>query len=132
MAAYEAALKLQPNMPVAANNLAAIIADSKTDEASLRRALALAQPLEELQQPAFLDTLGWVNYRLGNTARTVSLLNSAIGLGGDAPVYHYHLGMAYHSQNQLDLAREHLSLALANTGADYPGRDEAERTLKSL
>ncbi|MBK6584068.1 MAG: tetratricopeptide repeat protein [Gammaproteobacteria bacterium] len=133
MAAYEAALKLQPNMPVAANNLAAIIADSRTDEASLRRALALAQPLEELQQPAFLDTpLGWVNYRLGNTARTVSLLNSAIGLGGDAPVYHYHLGMAYHSQNQLDLAREHLSLALANTGADYPGRDEAERTLKSL
>ncbi|MBK9664224.1 MAG: tetratricopeptide repeat protein [Gammaproteobacteria bacterium] len=132
LAAYEAALRLQPNMPVAANNLAAIIADHRTDEPSLRRALALAQPLEELQQPAFLDTLAWVNYRLGNSARTVSLLNAAIGLGGDAPVYHYHLGMAYHSQNQLELAREHLSLAVATTGAAYPGREEAERVLNTL
>lgn len=132
MAAFEAVLKRHPKMAIAANNLAALLVDYRSDEKDLRRALALVEPLESTQQPAFLDTLAWVNYRLGNYARAVRLSTAAIQLGAKAPVFHYHLGMAYHRQNQNDRAREQLELALADPAATYPGRDEARATLDSL
>ncbi len=132
MAAFEDVLERHPNMAIAANNLAALIADHSSDEEALRRALALVEPLESTQQPAFLDTLAWVNYRLGNHARAVNLSTAAIQLGGKAPVFHYHLGMAYHRQNQAERAREHLELALADPAARFPGRDEAKATLDTL
>lgn len=129
---YESLLAEHPSMQQAANNLAVILAEHMPNEENLRSALQLAESLRESRHPAFLDTLGWVNLKLGNTSRALSLLESSVALGGDGPQYHYHLGMAYYQESQLVKARQHLELALLENDSHYIGRDEAQLTLETI
>jgi len=131
--AYDRILVLDPGHAIAANNLAATLVDYRPSAENLARARTLSEPLlEKDRNPVFLDTLGWVLYKSGNASQALNLLVEAVQSGGNRAVYHYHLGMAYYSNNQLSLAKKQLTLALQNENENFVGRDEAELTMKSL
>ena len=123
IASYEEVLRANPDMEVVANNLAALLADHRTDRASFERALDLAKQFENSQNPAYLDTLGWVYYRLGDHDAAQPLLEKAVGAAESVAVLRYHLGMNYLAQNKPQLAREQLAAALEDPDIQYLGRD---------
>jgi tetratricopeptide (TPR) repeat protein len=133
IAAYEKALDANENLPAVANNLAALLADYRSDRASFERAYELAAQFEKSDNPAFIDTLGWVYYRLGETQKALPLLEKAVDTAGQIPVLRYHLGMAYYANGQQARAREELEKAISDAGErSFTGIEDARQTLQSL
>lgn len=132
IAEYEVILEQQPNAIVVKNNLASLLLDKGDDPAVIQRAVNLTTDLAATENPAFLDTAGWAQYKLGNYAQAVSLLAAAVDNGGKGAIFHYHLGMAYLKSNLPAQAKEHLLMATENEKVNYPGRDEAVKALESL
>jgi tetratricopeptide (TPR) repeat protein len=111
----EALLAKDPNSLVAANNVASLLSDHRTDKASLQRAESIAAALHKSPLPQFKDTIGWIDYLQGNYKPALPLLEeAAAGLPNSAMV-HYHLAMAYLSAGQADKASEQFKLALAQS-----------------
>ena len=109
---YELVLDKQPGNLIAANNLASLLLDRRTDEAGLKKAQSLAAALRKSQIPQFKDTLGWVSYRQGDYRTAVSLSEEAAAALPDQAAVRYHLGMGYISTSQFDKASEQLKKAL--------------------
>ncbi len=129
---YDAMLAGNSDLPAVANNLAALIADFQyEDSTQLARALELSKPFDTSRNPFFLDTLGWVHYRLGNIEQALSYLEQAVAKAPGAAQLQYHLGMAYHAAGQPEKARQALDLAVVD-GADYPGLQTARATLAEM
>lgn len=95
IAEYEAMLKDQPGSLIVANNLASLLADHRTDKASLERASSVAVLLKNSEVPQFKDTLGWVNYQREDYRAAIPLLESAAASLPNVALVHYHLGMSY-------------------------------------
>lgn len=131
IAQYEKVLKEQPDSSLAANNLAMLLVEYRTDEASWKRAQTLVQPLRNSTQPAFLDTVGWVEYKLGAHAQAVLFLEKAVEGAPDAALMQYHLGMAYLASGNAVAARDHLAKAL-ESNVEFKGMDEAKAALAKL
>ena len=127
IAQYEAVLKFAPGHDVAANNFAALVADHAAERKSLERALVVARRFERSPNPLYLDTLGWLHYRLGDNAQAVQVLTKAVAQA-DAPVLHYHLGMALHRAGRAADAQSHLKKA-SDAPVEFPGRAEARALL---
>ena len=128
---YEGFLAKNPDNVIATNNLAALLADHRTDEASLNKAKELAGKLAESNQPALLDTLGWVHYRVGEYDKAAEVLSGVVEAAPDVPVFRYHLGMAYYKQGDNRAAKEILSKAVA-AEMSYDGVEEARRVYKEI
>jgi cellulose synthase operon protein C len=109
---YEDLLKRQPGSMIIANNLASLLADHRTDNASLERAQILAASLRESPVAEFKDTLGWVYYRQGDLKAAVPLLEAAAAGLPNVALVHYHLAMSYIDIGQLTKASEQLKEAL--------------------
>jgi len=132
IASYEEALAINPDQPAVANNLAALLADNRTDSKSLDRALELAEQFKNSDNPAFLDTLGWVYYRQEKYERALPLLEESVEKAGQVPVLRYHLGMAYLALERPEDAREQLEIAVADESARFTGYEEAKEALAGL
>ena len=111
---YEDLLKQQPGATVIANNLASLLADQRTDKASLDRAQALIAELRNSPIPQFKDTIGWVTYRQGNSKAAVSLLEDAVKAMPSNALVHYHLGMSYLGAGEPAKASDQLKEALSD------------------
>ena len=131
IALYEQMLEQNPNNVLVINNLAALLADHRQDEASLGKAKELATKLGEAQQPAFQDTLGWVHYRLGEYDEAARVLSAVVEQAPDVAVFNYHLGMVYYRQGDNRAAKELLARAVGD-GESYHGVDEARRVLGEI
>jgi tetratricopeptide (TPR) repeat protein len=129
--AYERGLVAIAGHPGLSNDLAALLLDARTDDASFRRALALVEPLASDRNPAVLDTLGWAHYRLGDFPKAVQFLERALALESANPIIHFHLGMAYKAMNNAAGATQHLEKSLA-AGDAFPGAREARAALDEL
>jgi tetratricopeptide (TPR) repeat protein len=129
---YEALIEENPNSPAAINNLAALLLDYRTDEASFQRALYLVSDFESSQNPAFLDTLGWAYYRLGEHEQAIFFLERAASNARRVPVLRYHLGMAYLAANNRYAARRELHEAITLSKTKFAGFDEAQTVLAKL
>ena len=112
---YEYIEKEQPGSMVVANNLASLLADHRTDKASLERAQSLSAVLRQSPIPQFKDTLGWVNYRRGDYSAAIPLLEQAVAALPDNPLVRYHLGMSYAAKGQGANAIKQLNIALGKT-----------------
>jgi tetratricopeptide (TPR) repeat protein len=62
---------------------------------------------------AYIDSLGWVYYRLGRLGDAREQLEQAVRLTGGDPVVREHLGDVYKDLKLLDLAREQYRLSAA-------------------
>ena len=110
---YENLLDKDPSSIIVINNLASLLADHRTDKASLDRAETLAASLQKSPLPQFKDTLGWVSYRQGDYKPAVPLLEDAATALPKVALVHYHLGMTYIATGQPEKASEQFKLALA-------------------
>jgi tetratricopeptide (TPR) repeat protein len=97
---------------IIANNLASLLADHRSDKASLDKAQTLAVSLRKSQVPQFKDTLGWVSYREGDYKNAVSLSEEAVTDLPNVAIVRYHLGMSYVAAGQPDKGIEQLRKAL--------------------
>ena len=118
IAEYEALLAKDPGSLIAANNLASLLADHRTDKASLERARSLAMVLQKSPVPQFKDTLGWIDYQSGQNFDAIRLLEEAAAALPNSAVVRYHLGMAYIATKQLSKAAEQLNAALNQSPDD--------------
>lgn len=131
IAQYESVLKREPNNTLAANNLASLLSDYKGDKASLDKALQIAKPLEATANPTFIDTLGWIYFKLGQTDNSIRLLSQVVQQAPQIPIFQYHLGMALYKKGDLPAAKQHLQAA-ASSKDKYPGLEEAKATLAKI
>jgi tetratricopeptide (TPR) repeat protein len=127
---YQRTLGLDPNAAVAANNLAWIfVSTNRNIEQALQLALTAQKHLPE--EPHVNDTLGWAYYRKGLYSQAVRHLEMSVNRDQSDPSSHYHLGMAYARNGDVDKGLKSLQKALAmNTSFD--GADEARKTVAEL
>jgi tetratricopeptide (TPR) repeat protein len=130
---YEQALKENPNFWFAANNLAFLLSEQSEERADLERALKLAHSSLKIRRsdPAVLDTIGWIYYRMGDYNQAQGYIERAVAGAPDSPILNYHLGMVLYKNDKPFEAQEKLEKALEGD-ADFYGRDLAEKTLKEL
>lgn len=127
IAAYEEALKIDPRMATALNNLAWIGAEQGKD---LDLALSRAQQAIEIApaNPDFHDTLGWVYRARGELAEAERTLVAASMMNGANADVHYHLGLVLRDQGKNDDAVRALQKSIELN----PKHQGAQATLKDL
>ncbi|HLF97401.1 MAG TPA: tetratricopeptide repeat protein [Methylococcaceae bacterium] len=128
---YEAILKDHPDNLLAVNNIASLLSLDAANKADLTRALVLAKRLEDSEEPAFLDTLAWIHYQLGDFEKALPLQTKAVEKSPETPIFQYHLGMIRFRRGDGALAREHLRKAI-DSGKDFIGLDEARKVHEKL
>jgi len=132
IASYEGALRLNPRNTLAANNLAVLLVDLKGDPQSLQKAYGLSRDFErDVPHPLFLDTLGWVQYKMGQHQEALRILKTAVAQSPNIPSLNYHLGIALYQSGNKSEARAYLANALKNDES-FQGRHEAEQALAQL
>jgi tetratricopeptide (TPR) repeat protein len=132
IAAYDGALHLNPRNVLAANNLAVLLVDHKGDPQNLQKAFALSRDFEkEAPHPLFLDTLGWVRFKMGQHEDALRLMKDAVAKSPEIPTLNYHLGMAFYQSGKKAEARAYLSKAL-KSAERFQGREEAEQILSQV
>ncbi len=94
IAVYESLLLKAPDDDELANNLAFLLAETRRDPASLQRALALASRFSGSVNATYLDSLGWVHYRMGEYRQAVQTLDRAVRLAPDSDLLQLHMGLA--------------------------------------
>ena len=130
--AYEATLRLNPRNLLAANNLAVLLVDHKSDPSSLQKAFALSRDFEkEAPHPLFIDTLGWVRFKMGQQEEAIRLMKDAVAKSPEMSVLNYHLGIAFFQSGKRAEARAYLSKALKSSDP-FEWRREAEQVLAQI
>jgi tetratricopeptide (TPR) repeat protein len=132
--AFEKVVAEQPQLPSARNDLAFVLAERGEQ---LERALELAQGVQQAlgDNPAAIDTLGYVYYRAGRHDEALAQLQRAVSLaearGQLSPVYTYHLGLVLEAVGRKDEAAVAFQRALSG-GDDFPEAQDARRRLESV
>jgi beta-lactamase regulating signal transducer with metallopeptidase domain/Tfp pilus assembly protein PilF len=117
---YELILKLDPNQPVALNNLAYIKAERGVDlDAALDLAKRAAQQIKDSAEVQ--DTLGMAYLKKNLPDDAEAAFRAAIKSNPNNPSFHYHLALALLPLGERDLAVQELQAALA----DHPFDDVA-------
>jgi uncharacterized protein (TIGR03790 family) len=108
---YRVVLKIQPDNPLALNNLAYSLAVRDKAPAEAR---PLAQRAVELTRgnPAMVDTLAWIEYLLGKHIDAASLIGTAVKGAPDAAEIRLHAAFIYAALKDLQNAKSELSAAL--------------------
>ncbi|MCG8565113.1 MAG: tetratricopeptide repeat protein [Desulfobacterales bacterium] len=123
---YKKALELDTNHVPALNNLAYIYASQNRN---LDQALDLARRARKNagENPAIMDTLGWVYYQKALYDSAIQEFEACIRKSPKNPIFHYHLGLAFNKLGRMEKSRAALKRAL-ELNPDFPGAQEA-RTL---
>ena len=125
---YQTVLQQDPKYALALNNLAWLYQQEKDP-----RALEYAEKANQLtpENPATLDTLGWILVEQGNVTRGLPLLQKANSLAPDAADIHYHLVLGWVKSGDKAKARKELEQLLA-TGKSFAKIEEARTLLQQL
>ncbi len=117
-----------PNTLLILNNLAWTLFETGDKRAATfaEQALKLAP-----DNPAVMDTLGWILVQQKQTARGIKLLQQALTQSPDAAEIQYHLAAAYAQSGDTVRARGELERLLAN-GLAFPQEADARALLKQL
>lgn len=123
--AFHKVLADDPKNAMALNYLGYMLADRGTrlEEALgyIRRAVAL-----DPQNGAYLDSLGWAYYKMGNYELAEENLRRAVERMGDDPTIHEHLGELYLKTGRLKLAATHWERSLDEWNKTIPAEVDSE------
>jgi len=109
---YKKALQIQPEQPVASNNLAYLMVESgQNTDVALSLAQIARRAMPDSSNTA--DTLAWVYYQKGNYTSARDLLVDALKTAPNDASIHYHLGMTYTKLSNSTDAVIHLKKAAA-------------------
>jgi tetratricopeptide (TPR) repeat protein len=127
---YIRALQGDPNLDLAANNLAYTLAQ---EGQQLDTALEWAQGARNRhpEDPSIADTLGWVYYKLGSAVLAREMAQFAVSKQPDNPVFQYHLGLIYKANNQRSDAENALKKSIGST-KDFKEKNLAQAALKDI
>lgn len=133
IAQYELIFAANPESTAAANDLASLLSERRSDPASLERAFEIAQRFQTSQTPQFLDTLGWIYYLRGEYAASLPLLKTAADRLPNVALIQLHLGMALKELGQHVTAKAKLEEAVS-LSPPLIGRDleKAKNALQQL
>ena len=134
IAIYEILYAKNDRLDVAANNMAQLIADYKSDDnKAMEKARIAAERFINSDNPYHLDTLGWVYLRLGLTAQAQNIFERVISLAPEPlhPQISYHYGVLLAKMGRKDEAGNYLSNAVSD-GMNYSGKEEAGELLSHL
>jgi len=127
---YRKALQIDPNIDVAANNLAFLLAEEGRD---LEFALGLAQGARQRQpqSPEIADTLGWVYYKLDRPILARGQAEFAVSVQPQNGGFQYHLGEIYKKNSQNAEAVKAFKKAVSSP-TDFKEKSLAEAQLKDM
>jgi tetratricopeptide (TPR) repeat protein len=128
---YEKLRAANPTSDIVANNLAMLLSTYRDDDASHQQAQDLVRSFRNSENPAYLNTYGWVRYRQGQLDEAITYLRRAAVAVPDNALMHYHLAMALIANGDSAHGREELEKALGSKQV-FPGRDAAQKALDSL
>ena len=121
---YQKVLAVQPENPVASNNLAYVMLQQG---GNLDVAFQMAQTAHRLlpDNPNSADTLGFAFYQKRVYTSAINLFKEAVKKQPDNALFNYHLGLAYARNGQAELAQRQLQRL-------NPGSSEAEDLKRTL
>ena len=131
IALYEEAYQLNPNSLDLLNNLVIYLTEFGNDKAAYEKADKLVEPLRKLDNAYSMDTVGWLDYKLGKLTEAQDLLIKVIAANPESPSSNYHLGMIYYQLKNTAKATEYLQKAL-DKKVDFTGIAIAKQTLNIL
>jgi putative PEP-CTERM system TPR-repeat lipoprotein len=125
---YEAVLQQNPKYMPAMNNLATAYQQEKNP-----MAVEYAEKAYQIapDNPAILDTLGWILIEQGNTARGLPLLQKAVSRAPEVEEIRYHFAAGLAKSGDKAKARTELE-TLMSSGRSFPSREEARALLKQM
>jgi uncharacterized protein (TIGR03790 family) len=127
---YRQILDIEPNNAIVLNNLAYSLAVHKGQAAEAKpfadRAVAMSR-----RNPTIVDTLGWIEYLLGNNTPAYQLLTEAAKGAPFNPEIRLHAALAAASMNRFVEAEVHLKEALRRMPA-YEEREDVQALRRRL
>lgn len=112
VAAFEAALQLQPRLARAHAGLGSAVVEARGDyEEGMRRYLTAVKL--DPENPALLNDLGWLAYKMSRYPEAAAALEKAATLDPENPMIQTNVGLAYQKVDKTDEAVAHLERALA-------------------
>jgi len=120
---FHQSLAIAPDNALALNYLGYMLADRGLE---LNQALELIEHAVRLdpENGAYLDSLGWVHYKLGQYALAEQYLDRAIALMPTDPTVHDHLGQVYAATGNLQQAVAQWQTSLKNYASSAPADAE--------
>jgi len=127
---YRKALEIEPDSPLASNNLAYLLLQEDKD---IDSAASLAQVAREKMpdSPGAADTLAFAYYKKGAYGLAIDLLEEAVKKVPQNPTYHYHLGLAYEKTHDRAKTQMHFEKVL-QLDPKYGKAPEIKHTLELL
>jgi tetratricopeptide (TPR) repeat protein len=110
-AAFRKVLAMNPRNASALNYLGYMLADRNMRLSEARGLISQALDIEP-NNGAFLDSLGWVDFRLGRLDEAENYLRQAISRTGNDPTVHDHLGDVLLQEGKLKDAISHWEISL--------------------
>ncbi|MBI5471278.1 MAG: tetratricopeptide repeat protein [Ignavibacteriae bacterium] len=124
---YEAALRIDPNNHLTLNNYSYSMSERGIQ---LQRALEMAKKAIE-QQPenqSYLDTIGWIYFKLGIYSEAEKYVKKAIEKGNANAVLYEHMGDIYARMNDTERALEQWNIALKLDANNTALREKIQRS----
>lgn len=123
---YERALRIDPNNHLILNNYSYSLAERGLQ---LERALEMAKRAvaAEPNNASYLDTLGWVYYKLQQWKEAERYIAEAVATGRASAVVHEHLGDVYFQLGEKTKAMEYWKKALQMNNANQALKDKIQR-----
>lgn len=133
-AEFRKVLEINPKSASALNYLGYMLADRNV---RLQEALELVRQAVALEpnNSAFLDSLGWVYYRLNQLEQAAEYLQKSLARSSRDPTVHDHMGDVYYSMSRLKDAVQHWERSLQEWQSNAPSdidHDEIAKVRKKL
>ena len=97
VAIYHQVIEKNLKLDIARNNLAAILLDHYGQADDIEKAVQLVQRFKYSDEPYFIDTYAWAEFKAGRLNQALSILQKVIVAAPDVPVFRYHLASVYHA-----------------------------------
>ncbi len=123
---YEAALKIDPKYHLVLNNYSYSLAERGLN---LERALAMALEAiaAEPENASYLDTVGWIYFKMGKFEEAERYIAKAIAAGGASATVYEHMGDICFKLGQKDMAGQYWKQALKMNAANEALREKLAR-----
>ena len=130
---YSDVLEKNPRLDIARNNLASLLLDHYGQETDIQKAVKLVERFKMYDQPYFLDTYAWAQFKSGQVNDALTILEKVIVSAPSVPIFRYHLAQVYQSLGNVTGAVSELRQAIESAKeTDFDQLSSATSLLQKL
>lgn len=126
---FRSVIAIDPNNAIALNNLGFMLADKTNRYTDALKYIRKAVDLEPMNG-AYLDSLGWVYFKLGDYEPAEEYLRKAVERTGTDPTVHEHLGDLYEKTGRIRLAASQWEISLQEFSKSAPADVDSSEVAK--